>query len=96
MQPLNKTLLAPSILLASILVLISSAAPIHAQTATGAPAKKAAPQATSHAELWCSLQGLCKTVVRPGPTITHYTHQCKMSTKPGCLKWGAYAKGLDF
>jgi len=78
------------ILLSGILVLISSAA----QTATGA--KKASPRAVSHTTVVCRTDGLCKTVVRPGPAPYHYVHHgCGMSSLASC-RGGAYVKGVDF
>jgi hypothetical protein len=55
------------------------------------------PASVSHVEVECSrIDGTCKSFVRLGPAPYHYKHQCKMSTKPGCLKWGAFVKGVDF
>ena len=52
--------------------------------------------AASHKTVVCSTDGLCKTVVRPGPAPFHYVHHgCGMSALPSC-RGGAYVKGVDF
>ena len=96
MAPLKRTLIPAMTSLSCAIALIAALSSVHAQSAAKPHTKKSSGQAVSHTELWCSWQGLCKTIVKPGPATFKYTHGCKMSAKPGCLKWGAYAKGVDF
>jgi hypothetical protein len=87
---------AKTIFLPVMAVVTGTAVLLHVQAAGAAHAKKTPRHAGSYSRLICNLDGVCHTEVRSSPwsyDTNRITHGCKMSSKPGCLKWGAYQPG---